>query len=260
MLCAIAMVLLGLCPGILTAQTSDADSTAYFDPDTGKAAEHYEKMSRRAATTRVNMEGYVGGRKNNTAWGFNANAEVTAPVGKKADITAGVTVMQSYYNGADFIPWSIITNGLPSRSGRTTDAIVYVAGSYYPTSRLTLHAAGFVNLTDSGNPFVPRKGFSFGADYRISRRAMISFHASYIDGGYPYPFGYGYYNGFSPSGFHPGVLFRRWVGNVFLSTNHSQHSLDAAAINFEFITPNHQEHRPVTWVGRLLLHHLLLNL
>ena len=200
MLCAIAMVLLGLCPDILTAQTSDADSTAYFDPDTGKAAEHYKKMSRRAATTRVNMEGYVGGRKNNTAWGFNANAEVTAPIGKKADITAGVTVMQSYYNGADFIPWSIITNGLPSRSGRTTDAIVYVAGSYYPTSRLTLHAAGFINLTDSGNPFVPRKGFSFGADYRISRRAMISFHASYIDGGYPYPFGYGYYNGFSPIG------------------------------------------------------------
>ena len=84
------MVLLGLCPGVLAAQTSDADTTAYFDPDTGKAAEHYEKMSRRAATTRVNMEGYVGGRKNNTAWGFNANAEVTAPVGKKADITAGV--------------------------------------------------------------------------------------------------------------------------------------------------------------------------
>ena len=29
---------------------------------------------------------------------------------------------------------------------------------------------------------------------------MISFHASYIDGGYPYPFGYGYYNSFSPIG------------------------------------------------------------
>ena len=211
---AILRVVVVLCPIGAAGQSATADSTAYFDPDTGKAAEHFEKMSRRRATTRVNMEGYVGGRKNNTAWGFNTNAQVTAPIGKKADITAGIAVMQSYYNGADFIPWSMITDGRPSRSGNTTDAILYVAASYYPSSRLTLHAAGFINLADSGNPFVPRKGFSIGADYRISRRAMLSFNATYIDGGMPYPFGYGYYGYPSMDGFSPwtsGSPMGRWM-------------------------------------------------
>lgn len=193
-----------LCPGTLQGQDRQ-EQTEPFNPDTGLAAQHYEKMSRRrAATTSVSMEAFLGGRKNNTAWGWNTQAQVSVPVGKKADITAGIDVMQSYYNGADFIPWSLITNGRASQSGSTTDAILYVAGSYYPTSRLTLHAWGFVNLSESGNPFVPRKGFSIGADYRIARRAMLSFNATYIDGGIPYPFGYGY------PGFYPNAAGYGW--------------------------------------------------
>lgn len=178
-------------PAALFAQ-NDADSTAtYFNPNTGQASEHYGKMSRRKASYQVNMEGYVGGRKNNTAWGFNTSAQVTAPVSKKVDVTAGVSVMQSYYNGADFIPWSVVAGGTPSKRFNTTDAIAYAAIAYYVNSRLTLHASGFINMADSGNPFIPKKGFSLGADYRLSDRAMLSFNCSYIEGGMPY--GYGYY-------------------------------------------------------------------
>lgn len=174
-----------------------ADSTAdEFNPDTGLASEHYEKMSRRQASYRVNMEGYVGGRKGNTVWGFGANPEVNVPVGRKADITAGISVMQSYYNGADFIPWSVVSDGSPSKRGSTTDAILYVAASYYVNPRLTVRASGFVNLSGNGHPFAPQKGFSVGADYRFSRRAWISFDYTYIEGGVPYPFGgYGGYYG-----------------------------------------------------------------
>ena len=178
-------------PAMLFAQ-NDADSTAaYFNPNTGQASEHFGKMSRRKASYQVNMEGYVGGRKNNTAWGFNTSAQVTAPVSKKVDVTAGISVMQSYYNGADFIPWSVITDGRPSKRFNTTDAIAYAAIAYYVNSRLTLYASGFINMADSGNPFIPKKGFSVGADYRLSDRAMLSFNCSYIEGGMPY--GYGYY-------------------------------------------------------------------
>ena len=46
-------------------------------------------------------------------------------------------------------------------------------------------------MADSGNPFIPKKGFSLGADYRLSDRAVLSFNCSYIEGGMPY--GYGYY-------------------------------------------------------------------
>lgn len=197
------------CPAMAqTRQTSSAGDSTEFRPDTRGAVEHYEKMSRRrAATTSVSMEGYVGGRKNNTAWGLNTQAQVTVPAGKKADITAGVSVMQSYYNGADFLPWGLITQGRPVTHGHTTDALLYIAGSYYPTSRLTLHGWGFVNLAQSGNPFVPRKGFSLGADYRISHRATLSVNATYIDGGIPSPWGYGYFGGCPGWTGYPGAWY-----------------------------------------------------
>lgn len=205
--------MVSVCPAMAQVQPgSPVQDTTDFRPDTRGAVEHYEKMSRRrAATTSVSMEGYVGGRKNNTAWGFNTQAQVTVPVGKKADITAGVSVMQSYYNGADFLPWSLITQGRPLTHGRTTDALLYVAGSYYPTSRLTLHGWGFVNLAQSGNPFVPHKGFSLGADYRISRRAMLSVNATYIDGGIPSPWGYGYFGNYPGITGYPGAWPGAWL-------------------------------------------------
>lgn len=84
-------------------QGGNDTTDVYFNPDKGLAREHYEKMSRRKTTYDINMEGYVGSAGENTIWGFSANPQANIPVGKKADITAGISVMQSYYNGSDFL-------------------------------------------------------------------------------------------------------------------------------------------------------------
>lgn len=204
-----ALPLAALCQG--GSDTTDV----YFNPDTGLAREHYEKMSRRKTTYDINMEGYVGSAGDNTVWGFSANPQANIPVGKKADITAGISVMQSYYNGSDFLlPGHEVPEGI-SRNGSTTDAILYVAASYYVNNRLTVHASGFMNISGNNSPFAPSKGFSIGADYRISRRAWLSFNYSYMEGGMPYPYGYygyghygrpygvgGVYNPFGTRGWH----------------------------------------------------------
>ena len=73
-------------------QGGNDTTDVYFNPDKGLAREHYEKMSRRKTTYDINMEGYVGSAGENTIWGFSANPQANIPVGKKADITAGVGV------------------------------------------------------------------------------------------------------------------------------------------------------------------------
>ncbi len=196
-------------------QGGNDTTDVYFNPDKGLAREHYEKMSRRKTTYDINMEGYVGSAGENTIWGFSANPQANIPVGKKADITAGISVMQSYYNGSDFLWPGYDGPEGASRNRSTTDAILYVAASYYVNNRLTVHASGFMNISGNNSPFAPSKGFSVGADYRISRRAWLSFNYSYTEGGMPYPYGYygyghygrpygvgGVYNPFGTRGWH----------------------------------------------------------
>lgn len=180
----------------LHAQSEDkipVDSADVYTPSLEGAARHYKNMSRR--TPRYSMEmgthmSWAGG--GNNAWGMYFRPEATFPIGDKWDVTVGVDVHQNYYNGAAFIPWGAVENQNGKYRGNSTDAILYVAASYYASHRLTLYGSGFVNMTGDGiYPFSPSKGISLGADYRIGRRAWIGVNFSYIESDFPllYPYG-----------------------------------------------------------------------
>lgn len=169
------------------------DSSDTYTPSLKGVSRHYDRMSRR--NTRYSMEvgthaTWVDGGGN--AWGMYIRPEVTFPIGDKWDITAGIDVHQNYYNGAAFIPWGAVENNEGKYRGNNTDAILYLAVSYYASRRLTLHGSAFINANgDSTSPYLPSKGVSLGADYRIGRKAWIGFNFSYIEANTPiiYPYG-----------------------------------------------------------------------
>ncbi|MDD4820392.1 MAG: hypothetical protein PHD21_06125 [Flavobacteriales bacterium] len=194
-------ILIFACSGIYAQQSEEdiADSSVYT-PSLSKAASHYQNMARKKVQYNIDMRGFVSTwGSENTAWGFGVRPEATFAVGKKVDITVGIDVTQTYYNGAAYIPFGAVRGNDDKYRGNTTDAILYVATSYYATKRLTVYGSAFVNLNADGNPFLPSKGFSVGADYRIGRRSSIGFNFTYIDGGMPY-YGYGPYGFCSPIG------------------------------------------------------------
>lgn len=173
--------------------TIPIDSIDTYTPSLQGVSRHYDRMSRRSVRYSMDIgtqATWVG--KESNAWGFHIRPEATFPIGDKWDITAGVDLHQTYYNGAAFIPWGMVNEGGNTPRGNNTDAIIYIAASYYASRRLTVHGSAFINANaHSTTPFLPSKGVSLGADYRIGRKTWIGVNFSYIESNTPiiYPYG-----------------------------------------------------------------------
>ena len=173
--------------------TTPIDSTDSYTPSLQGVSRHYDRMSRRSVRYSMDIgthATWVGEGSN--AWGLHIRPEATFPIGNKWDITAGIDLHQTYYNGTAFIPWGMVNEKGGTHRGNNTDAILYIAASYYASRRLTVHGSAFINANaHSTTPFLPSKGVSLGADYRIGRKTRIGVNFSYIESNVPsiYPYG-----------------------------------------------------------------------
>ncbi|MBR4402635.1 MAG: hypothetical protein IKT29_03800 [Flavobacteriales bacterium] len=173
--------------------TIPIDSTDTYTPSLQGVSRHYDRMSRRSVRYSMDIgthATWVGEGSN--AWGMHINPEATFPIGDKWDITAGIDLHQTYYNGTAFIPWGMVNEDNGTYRGNNTDAILYIAASYYASRRLTVHGSAFINANgNSSNPYLPSKGVSLGADYRLGRKTWIGVNFSYIESNVPsiYPYG-----------------------------------------------------------------------